>query len=438
MLFLLFMLQKSKCLIYYIAKEKVCFMADRLKLFIILSFAASTALPVSAAGQKPKIDCAKIRGVCYNIRPEADARRELAYGSRVGLNTVRFWLSRGAYAKSGDEYVKKVVDFVRTCHSCGYRSMPILFNGNMLDPKTIQPDAYGFADRFTEAVVKALKDEPGLLMFDMMNEPLCNTWMSKANGDERKARAETTWAFLRREMELAQRLAPNCLFTVGYTTASEIERTTAEKLDVISFHDYSASREGGRRNYEKAMKWGRELGKPVIQTETGCLARANSYEMALQLCHEYKMGWVLFSLMISGRCIDEHGIFYPDGTIRDAGTIAAMFGCFRNRGEKCAIVPPNPNREGKADKALKLIRDALQEYTSDAFDYRRSDKKQLLDACEVAANLLEACELVPMCDLPTAKIAAFRQNPKADLWEIRKLAYSLAMRLKEVCQMIDD
>ena len=419
-------------------------MRSKLNMLAVLVTVLSAALAMSSAfaapqgGRKPEIDCSKIRGVCYGIYPEETVRRELAYGSRVGLNTVRFWLSRGAYAKSGDAYVRKVVEFVRTCHACGYKSMPILFNGNMLDPKTVQPEAYGSADRFTEAIVKALKDEPGLLMFDMMNEPLCNPWISNAEGDERKARAKTTWTFLRREIDLARKLAPNCLFTVGYTTAFEIEQTTAERLDVLSFHDYSATRAGGRRNYEKAAEWGRKLGVQVIQTETGCLARANSYEMALQLCHEYKMGWVLFNLIISGRCIDEHGIFYPDGTIRDAGTIAAMFGCFRNRGENCAVVPPNPNREGQADKALKLIREALKEYTSDAFDYRRSDRKKLLDACEVAANLLEACELVPMCELPTAKIAAFRKDPNSDIWEIRKLAYALALRLKEVCQIIDD
>ena len=400
--------------------------------------AVSSAFAAPQGGRKPEIDCSKIRGVCYGIRPEETVRRELAYGTRVGLNTVRFWLSRVEYAKSGDRYVKQVVNFVRVCHSCGYKSMPILFSGNGLDPKTIREEAYDSADRFTEAIVKALKDEPGLLMFDMRNEPLCNTWISKAKGDERKVRAETTWAFLRREIDLARKFAPNCLLTVGYTTAFEIEQTTAERLDVISFHDYSASRASGRHNYATAVKWGRKLGKQVIQTETGCLARANSYEMALQLCHEYKMGWVLFSLMIHGRCNDEHGIFYPDGTIRDAGTIAAMFGCFRNRSENCAVVPPNPNREGKADKALKLIREALKEYTSDAFDYRRSDKKKLLDACEVAANLLEACELVPMCELPTAKIAAFRKDPNSDIWEIRKLAYALALRLKEVCQIVDD
>lgn len=404
---------------------------------IVLAVFVTALLASGVKAEKPQIDCTKIRGVCYGITPEDQARRELAYGSRVGLNTVRFWLSPGTFQSKGDEYIQQVVAFVRVCDSCGYKSMPILFNGNMLNPKTIQPEAYEAADKFTTAVVNALKDEPGLLMFDMMNEPLCNPYINQAPADQRAARKEETWSFLRREIALAQKLAPDCLFTVGYTTAFEIEESTAKMLDVLSFHDYSESREHARNNYELAKKWSEKLGKPIIQTETGCLARANSYEMALQFCNEYNMGWILFNLMIRGRCIDEHGIFYPDGTIRDAGTIAAMFGCYRNRGENTPIVPPNPNREGKANRAIKLIKDALTEYTSDAFDYRRSDKKKLLDACEVAANLLEACELVPMSDLPTAKIAAFRNDPNADLWEIRKLAYELANRLKEVCQIVD-
>ncbi len=116
----------------------------------------SPAFAKPQAGQKPVVDCSKIRGVC---------------------------------------------------HSCGYKSMPILFNGNGLDPKSIQPEAYAAADRFTEAIVKALKEEPGLLMFDMMNEPLCNPWMSNATGDVRKVRAETTWAFLRREIDVARKSA---------------------------------------------------------------------------------------------------------------------------------------------------------------------------------------------------------------------------------------
>ena len=38
-----------------------------------------------ATAQKPTIDCSKIRGVCYNPKPEAIVRKELAYGARVEL-----------------------------------------------------------------------------------------------------------------------------------------------------------------------------------------------------------------------------------------------------------------------------------------------------------------------------------------------------------------
>lgn len=398
-------------------------------------FAILTLLPSRAANAaKPEIDCSTLRGVCYYCDNEEQARRELGYGKRVNLNAVRFWTSPGAFEREGDKYIQRIVKFVRLCDECGYKSMPILFNGNGLNPATIEPDAYPKADAFTTALITALKDEPGLLMFDMMNEPLCNDWINKAPKEERAGRAQKTWTFLLREIELAQKLAPDALLTVGYTTGWEIEESTAKLLDVISFHDYSDRREQCANNYNLALDWGKRLNKQVMNTETGCLARANSYEMALQYCNEYHMGWFAFELMIHGRCIDEHGIFYADGTIRDAGTIAAMFGCYRNRDVK-TIVPTNPNREGKVDAALSLIRNALKEYTSDAFDYRRSDKKQLLDACEVGANLLEACELVPMSELPTAQIEAFRKDENADLWEIRKFAYNLAKRLEEVAQI---
>lgn len=397
----------------------------------IVSF-LSTYCPVQAA--KPEIDCSAIRGVCYGPTPTEQARQELGYGKRVQMNAVRFWMSRSQYEKQGAQYIQSVVEFVRVCNECGYKCMPILFNGNMLNPQTIEPAEYEASDAYAKAVATALKDEPGLLMFDIMNEPLCSPFINQAPKDERAERAEKIWAFLRREIAVVQETAPDSLTTVGYTTAWEIEESTAKMLDVISFHDYSDRRENINNNFKLAAEWGKKLNKQVMNTETGCLARANSYEMALQYCNEYHMGWFLFELMIHGRCIDEHGIFYPDGTIRDAATISAMFGCFRNRDLK-TIVPTNPNREGKVDLALQLLRSALKEYTSDAFDYRRSDKKKLLDACEVGANLLEACELVPMSELPTAQIQRFRDDENADLWEIRKFAYNLAERLQEVAQI---
>ena len=151
--------------------------------------------------------------------------------------------------------------------------MPILFNGNMLAPSTIEPDAYPKADAFATALVNALKDEPGLLMFDIMNEPLCSPYIYQSPKEEREAREEKIWSFLRREIELVQKLAPDCLVTVGYTTAWEIEESTAKMCDVLSFHDYSDTRAKIGANFELAKEWGQRLGKQVMNTETGCLAR---------------------------------------------------------------------------------------------------------------------------------------------------------------------
>ena len=402
-----------------------------------LAFVATlcaTFFSTLARAEKPNIDCSTIRGACYFCGNPEQARRELGYGKRVNLNAVRFWMSQAQYEKRGDAYLDEIVNFMRVCDECGYKCMPILFNGNMLNPATIMPEAYEKADAYATAVVNKLKSEPALLMFDVMNEPLCSPYIDQAPKEEKEKRKENIWAFLRREIALVQRLAPDAWTTVGYTTAWEIEESTAKMLDAISFHDYSDRRENIGANFKLAAEWGAKLNKQVMNTETGCLARANPYEMALQYCNEAGMGWFVFELMIHGRCVDEHGVFYADGTIRDAGTIAAMFGCYRNRDSR-TVVPTNPNREGKVDRALALLRDALKEYTSDAFDYRRSDKKKLLDACEVAANLLEACELVPMSDLPTTKIEEFRRDENADLWEIRKFAFGLAERLKEVAQI---
>ena len=97
---------------------------------------------------------------------------------------------------------------------------------------------------------------------------------------------------------------------------------------------------------------------------------------------------------------------------------------------------PIPNREGAAGRAGEMIKNALTEYTCDGFDYRPSDKKKLLEACEYAAYLLEGCDMIPMAYPPTAKIAKFRRDVDTPLLEIRQFAFELAKELKEICQIL--
>ncbi len=125
---------------------------------------------------KPLNDYSWVRGVNYYQCGEERLRRELGYGKRVNLNAVRIWLERGWYERNPEKYIADLVNYVRICYDCGYQVMPILFNGNFLDPETLTETYYERNDIYARAVVESLKDEPGLLMWDIMNEPACNGW----------------------------------------------------------------------------------------------------------------------------------------------------------------------------------------------------------------------------------------------------------------------
>ena len=385
---------------------------------------------------KTLTDYSWVRGVNHHMCDGERLKRELGYGKRVNLNTTRIWLSRPMFERDGEKYLNQVLQYVRGCYEYGYQVMPILFNGNGLDPATLTEDYYERNDAYALAIVNTLKDEPGLLMWDIMNEPACNRWTyaSDVTPEEKASRYDLLWSFVRRYCAFVKNADSVNAITVGHTTAWEVE-PTAECVDVLSFHDYSGTRKRLYENYALADELSKKYNKPIMQTETGCLARCNPYDMALQACEEYKMGWIIFNLMIQGRCDTEHGVFYPDGTVRDPGTISAMMGCYRCR-DLDTIIVPIPNREGQAQRCINDIKKALTEYTQDAFDYRPSDTDQLLTACERAANLLECCDMIPMACPPTARIFSWRKMEKPPLAEIRRLAYDLANQLKDVCEIL--
>ena len=84
-------------------------------------------------------DYSWVRGTHYNLLDgtQQQIERELGYGRRVGLNATRFWLSRGRWNKDPEGYVQNLRAFVRIAWKNGYYSMPILFNGNMINPKML-------------------------------------------------------------------------------------------------------------------------------------------------------------------------------------------------------------------------------------------------------------------------------------------------------------
>ncbi len=385
---------------------------------------------------KPLGSYAWIKGVNYRIRQdEAVTLKELGYAKRLGINSVRVWLSYEAFEREGEAYIRQVKRFVQVCHGQEVTVVPILFNGNGLDPAILEADFAPRGERFASAVVEALRDEPGLLMYDVMNEPPCNDLILRAPDEAvKQARYEKIWAFVRHYCAYVKRLDPVNAVTVGNWLAVDIE-SSADLVDVLSYHDYSPTLKGVRAMAELALSVGRKYGKPVINNETCCIARANPYDQVIQTLDEYGVPWYVFNLMIDGYWKDVHGIFYPDGTVRDPAVAAAIVGCFRNRRLE-TLVPEKPNREQEGVKALKKLEALLADSHPDVFAYGGFDVDALLDVCETIAHLLEGGQLVPMQIPPTARIDAWRRQEQPDVLEIKRFAYDLAQTLKRSCQIL--
>jgi len=144
---------------------------------VLISFAVG---PLRA--DKPLKDYSFIRGVNYGMAgDQATLERDLGYAKRVNLNSTRIWLSYQAYERNPQAYVERLRNYIRTSQRLGFSTMPILFNGNGLHPNTLKPVFRARGDAYVKAIVEAVKDEPGLLMWDIMNEPLARPRGERAN-----------------------------------------------------------------------------------------------------------------------------------------------------------------------------------------------------------------------------------------------------------------
>jgi hypothetical protein len=401
------------------------------------------AFSVSALAVKPLEDYSFIRGVCHGggQGDEATMRRELGYAQKLQLNSTRIWLNQGGYQRDPEGFINRLRTYVRIAHSLGISVMPILFNGNGLNPQTLPPESWPRQEAYVKAVVEALKNEPGLLMWDLMNEPSYNDYYRLGPEAEQPKRGEEIKTFLAHFNQYVKSLDPTNATTIGHTFARDLEWCT--NVDVFSFHDYSETRHRIETNYVLAETISKKYGKPLLNTEMACVCRANPYDVALEIAGRHKVGWYVFQLMVTpGGWGDVHGLVYRDGTIRDPSIIAAIYGWQRNRDLNSAV-PENPNREGHVRKALDQLKAALGDGNRGGGARGRGpaapvNTDAILEAAEYCANLLEASQMVPMHEPPTAKIQLWRSQPpdQRDQAAIRKFAVELGRTLEEWCNML--
>lgn len=398
--------------------------------------------------------------------------RDMGYAERLRLNSARIFLPYQVYRADPDRFLANVKDFVQTAWRHGVSTNPIVYFGAFFFPmdeefqpaegetlrplsKTIRtPDSWREGERYFERLLAAIGAEPGLLFWDISNEPGYTdsfvTWYEEEPAyvqdfrpaapdmKELRKKQEKTWEFIRHFCRYVKEKDPDHDIGVGNIFIWETEPSrTAELVDVIVFHDYSATRARLRDVLETAVSLGKKYGKPIVDNEMCCLARANPYDMSIEMHNAYGVGWYLFELMIGQDGWNRvHGVVYPDGTVRDPSIVAAICGFYRNRG--AGALRADVGQEDYVERAIYYADRALRQTRRPRRRDHSGDAGELLEACEFAANLLEAGELVPMDVPPTAKIAAYRRQENPDCDEIRDFLGELIETLKKKTHWTQD
>jgi len=358
------------------------------------------ALPVSAQRRIPK-DLSDVRGFNYESAETNDetehwlrynpavAERDLDYAKRLLLNQVRVFVTHAAWEKDKVAFRKNLLHFVRAAYGRGMGVMPTMqYESDEWKDKTAWPNSR----EFVADLVATIGKEPGLMIWDVDNEPEC---CSLPPTPENRLHMEHAVYMAK----VFHELDPITPVTIGATFAENMI-DMGDAVDVLSFHDYSPTRAQIRATIEKAKQYAEKTRKPLVDTEIGCIARANPYDIALQEHMQAHVGWYIWELMITGYWGPVHGVFYPDGTVRDPSIVAALLGIFRNRGRD--VVEVVPDRENHLTEVVTKNKKWLVD--------PNADWKTGLDLAEVSANLLEAAQLAAMHDPPTRQVKLLRSG----------------------------
>ena len=228
---------------------------------------------------------------------------------------------------------------VRAAHQRGMGVMPtIQYDRGVSMDKSRWPSS----KEFVADLIATIGKEPGLAFWDVSNEPDCCA-LPPSPANRMRMEHAVYMAKMFRELD------PVTPVTIG-ATFSENMIEMGEAQDVLSFHNYLPTRAAIRADIAKAKAYAAKVNKPLINTEIGCIARANPYDVTLEEHMKAKVGWYIWELMITHQWGTVHGVFHPDGTIRDPSIVAALFGMFRDRDEN--VMPAAPDREGAVTRAV--------------------------------------------------------------------------------------
>ena len=379
-----------------------------LLILTVAGLALCSCAPKVQKVDKYAIDCTQIRGFNYTPATVADPRHHvdtwvkydpeeatfnLDLAKSLNLNMARVFVPYQCFTELGDELAPRLQDFARKLDERGMGFVPVVGSGRWMRDTTLLYQA----EEWVDYLVNALKDEPNLMMWDLMNEPDLAMFMKDMNFENCKML-----------YKLFKEKDPDTPLTIGMEKVSCMIEM-ADYADILQFHNYSETRDMVRDTIALAKAFAASVGKQVFNGEMGCIARGNPYDVTLEEHMKAGMGWTIWELMIVRQGWGTvHGVFYEDGTVRDPSIAAAIMGWFRNRENPMDYFP---DREDKITSFL----DRTDKWKKDG----AKDFETGIHIAEVGANMLESAQLAPMAENPNWEVNELRKSK--DLKDLKAL-----------------
>jgi hypothetical protein len=380
-----------------------------MKPMLLLGLVMGFVLTGAAAAQVPR-DLSQVRGFNYfpaSVTQEqiflqyddAEVDRDFGYARALNLNQVRTFLRYSEWAADTPKFresFRKLLAMVRR------HNMQIMFA--LVPPRDLLAASAGApapaVDQRTAAwlndILGMAKGHPEILAWDVANEP---DWIGYSDNPRPAAEIARRMAMGKALSDFVHAFDKSYLTAIGCWNVACIE-VAAPYTDILTYHDYSPTREQIAANAMRAKAFSQKVGKPVLQTEVGAPGRASPYDMALREYRRIGMGFYIWELMVGRNWGDIQGIFYADGTVRDPVAAAAVLGIFRNEGSDRRL--ETPDRESWVTVPLQRGATWLAA--------ENPDWTEGLEIAETEANMLEANQLVAMRFPPSLAIKKLREG----------------------------
>jgi hypothetical protein len=193
---------------------------------------------------------------------------------------------------------------------------------------------YPQLEKYVDAVIDRLKDNPNVLLWDVMNEPeFASEGFLSATVLITPEMEKIRDAFLQHFHTHLKELFPTEVFGVGWASLDDAEKYS-DLADVITFHIYGDAAQL-KAGIEKARAFGEQRGKQMLITETlanwdfgkpdfGSAAtdeaQLEHYRDVLPALIQSPIGWIGWGMVISRDFDPYTDIFYPNGIPRPAAT----------------------------------------------------------------------------------------------------------------------